>query len=68
MKLHPFVRICMVALMLVTAFIAGQQYSRPVEAQSRQNGNTRLSAPVLWAPVRSISSTSSEKKVGRWSP
>jgi hypothetical protein len=36
MKLHPFVRICSVALMLVGAFIAGQQYSRPVVAQSRQ--------------------------------
>jgi hypothetical protein len=36
MKLHPFVRICLVALMLVGAFIAGQQYSRPVVAQSRQ--------------------------------
>jgi hypothetical protein len=26
----------MVALMLLTAFIAGQQYSRPMAAQSRQ--------------------------------
>jgi hypothetical protein len=36
MKLHPFARIALVVLMLVGAFIAGQQYSRPVAAQSRQ--------------------------------
>ena len=36
MKLHPFARIGLVVLMLMAAFIAGQQYSRPVAAQSRQ--------------------------------
>jgi hypothetical protein len=35
MKLHPFARIGLVVLMLVGAFIAGQQYSRPVAAQGR---------------------------------
>jgi hypothetical protein len=36
MKRHPLVRISLVTLMLVGAFIAGQQSSRPVAAQSRQ--------------------------------
>jgi len=36
MKLNPLVRIGLIALMLAGAFIAGQQYSRPVAAQSRQ--------------------------------
>ena len=36
MKLHPLIRIGLVALMLLVAFLAGQQYSRPVAAQSHQ--------------------------------
>jgi hypothetical protein len=36
MKQHPFARIGLVVLMLVVAFIAGQQFSRPVSAESRQ--------------------------------
>ena len=36
MKRHPLVRISLVTLMLVGAFIAGQQSSSPVAAQSRQ--------------------------------
>ena len=36
MKPHPVVRIGLGALMLVGAFVAGQQYSRPVAAQTRQ--------------------------------
>ena len=36
MKLHPLIRITVVALMLLVAFLAGQQYSRPVAAQNRQ--------------------------------
>ena len=36
MKLHSVVRIGLVALMLVGAFIAGQQFPRSVAAQSRQ--------------------------------
>ena len=36
MKLHRFARISLVVLMLVAAFIAGQQFSRPVSAQRRQ--------------------------------
>ena len=36
MRLHRLVRIGLGALMLVGVFIAGQQYSRPVAAQSRQ--------------------------------
>ena len=36
MKLHPLIRIGLVALMLLVAFLAGQQYSRTVAAQSHQ--------------------------------
>jgi hypothetical protein len=36
MKPHRLVRIGLAALMLLAAFVAGQQYSRPVAAQSRQ--------------------------------
>jgi hypothetical protein len=36
MKLHPLIRMGLVALMLLVAFLAGQQYSRPVAAQNRQ--------------------------------
>jgi hypothetical protein len=36
MKLHSLVRTGWVVLMLVGAFIAGQQYSHPVAAQSLQ--------------------------------
>ena len=36
MKLHAVVRILLVALMLVAAFVAGQRSSGPVAAQSHQ--------------------------------
>lgn len=36
MKLHSIVRIALVFLMLVGAFIAGQHYSRTVAAQNPQ--------------------------------
>jgi hypothetical protein len=36
MKLHPLIRIGLIALIVLTAFVAGQQYSRPVAAQSHQ--------------------------------
>jgi len=36
MKLRAAVRIVLVALMLVLAFVVGQYSSRPVSAQSRQ--------------------------------
>lgn len=36
MKLHTLLRIAVAALMLSGAFVAGQQYSQPVAAQSRQ--------------------------------
>ena len=36
MKLHPLIRIGLIALTLLAAFVAGQQYSRPVSAQNRQ--------------------------------
>jgi hypothetical protein len=36
MKLHPLIRIGLIALMLLAAFVAGQQYTRPVAAQSHQ--------------------------------
>jgi hypothetical protein len=36
MRLHSIIRVGLVALMLLVSFMAGQQYSRPVAAQSRQ--------------------------------
>jgi len=36
MKPHPLVRIGLVSLLLVGAFIAGQHYSRTAAAQSTQ--------------------------------
>ena len=42
MKLHAVVRIALVVLMLVIAFVAGQQTSRRVAAQSRQKWEYRI--------------------------
>ncbi len=46
MKLHAVVRIALVVLMLVIAFVAGQQTSRPVAAQSQQKWEYRIVGSV----------------------
>jgi hypothetical protein len=47
MKLHPIIRIGFIALMLLTSFIAGQQYSRTVAAQSRQKWEYEIVGSTL---------------------
>ena len=45
MKPHPVVRIGLGALMLVGAFVAGQQYSHPVAAQTHQKWEYQIVGP-----------------------
>ena len=58
MKLHSVVRIGLLSLMLVGAFIAGQRYRAPRLRKAPRSGNTRLSVVASAAPVRSPRSTS----------
>lgn len=65
MKLHSVVRIGLVSLMLVGAFVAGQHYSRTAAAQSPQKWEYRLSVAASAAPAKLLRSTSWATKVGR---
>ena len=65
MKPHSVLRIGLVSLMLVGAFIAGQQYSRTAAAQSPQKWEYQIVGCGVGSPAKSPVSTSWATKVGR---
>jgi hypothetical protein len=52
MKLHPLVRIGLLAVSLLGAFLAGQYYSSPVAAQSRQKWEYQIVGSSLAGHVQ----------------